>query len=308
MTPKREYWKSPGGLWYAYDPPAIENHPLNNTLVVCIGGSGEFGSYSATIIQEEIDRVVNKNGFAQDVANGIKLPFAVISPLATKSTTDNMASHALIMREISNVAKLHKKDYAFLGGLSLGSQTATGMLLQCRNGTEVNKGLESQYKNPYVWDGFFLISGKVPGTPQPCAMPDVPVIIFGNTGDRAVPVQDQIRTMNVLNSCTDRVNKILPNRFRKNIGGVETWPETPIPVDHLNRLIITLGGGHGTSWHLMYDWYANFGPGFEFRQWIERVARPVYKPIECPATLDEKNGIATFHLLEGDKTYRISPV
>jgi hypothetical protein len=305
MVANREYLKSAGGLYYALDPPGIVS-PLNSTLVVCIGGSGEFGSYTAPDMQSEIDRVVNKNGFAQDVSQGIKLPFWVLSPLATKSTTDNMASHSLIMREISNLAKIHKQDYAFLGGLSLGGQTSTGMALQCRNSTEINKGQESQYKNPTVWDGFFLISGKVPGTPQPCAMPEVPVIIFGNTGDTAVPIQNQIRTMDVFNSCSMRTEKILPNKVRKTVGGIVTWPDSPIPEDHLNRLIITLGGGHGTSWNLMYDWYAKTGPGFEFNQWVNRVAKPIYKPIDCPATLDEKNMVATFHMTTGDKVYRLS--
>lgn len=308
MTPNRQYLKSSGGLWYAYDPPGIENHPLNTTLVACIGGSGEYGSYSAPIIQDEIDRVVNKNGFAQDVANGIKLPFAVISPLATKSATDNMASHSLIMREISNVAKLHKQDYAFLGGLSLGGQTATGMLLQCRNSTEISKEQESQYKNPTIWDGFFLISGKVPGTPQPCAMPEVPVIIFGNTGDTAVPIQNQIRTMDVVNSCSMRTEKVLPNKVRKNVGGIVTWPDVAIPDEHLNRLIITLGGGHGTSWNLMYDWYAKTGPGFEFNQWLTRVAKSKQDIYHCAALLDKTNNVATFYLPNGPETYRISPV
>lgn len=298
---RRSIQKSAGGLYYVLDEPTI-SHPLNTTLIGCIGGSGE---YTTSFDDASILRVANKNGFAQDVANGIELPFVVITPIAGKSKDENMADHGLIMREISNVAKLHKKDYAFLGGLSLGGQTATGMAMQCRNGTEVSKGLESQYKNPHVWDGFFLISGKIPGTPQPCAMPEVPVIIFGNTGDTAVPIQNQIKTMDTFNLCSLRTEKILPNKVRKNIGGVVTWPDVVIPEDHLNRLIITLGGGHGTSWNLMYDWHAKTGPGFEFNQWVNRIAKPIYVPIECPATLNEKEMVATFHLPEGDVIYNI---
>lgn len=292
---KRSILQSSGGLWYVMYEPTIP-HPLNTTLVCCIQGAGE---YVLSFDEESIIRCANKNGFSQDAANGIELPFVVITPIAGKAKDDNMAGHGLIMREISNVAKLHKKDYAFIGGLSLGSQTATGILLQCRNGTEISKGLESQYKNPHVWDGYFLISGKIPGTPQPCAMPEVPVIIFGNTGDTAVPVQNQIKTMDVLNSCSMRTEKVLPNRVRKNIGGIVTWPESEIPTDHLNRLIITVGGGHGTSWHLMYDWYAKTGPGFEFRQWLERIAVPIYKPIECTAILDEQKMEAVFKKPDG---------
>jgi hypothetical protein len=298
MIPNRQYLKSSGGLFYALDPPGIVD-PLNSTLVACIAGSGEYGNYAAADMAAEIDRVVNRNGFAQDIAAGIKLPFWVLSPLATKAKDENMADHGLIIREISNVAKLHKKDYAFIGGLSLGAQSATGLLMQCRNSTQISKGEESYYKNPYVWDGFFLISGKIPGTPQPCAMPDVPVIIFGNTGDLAVPIQNQINTMNSLNSCELRANKILPNKVKKSIGGVVTWPDVSIPEDHLNRLIITLGGGHGTSWNLMYDWYAQSGPGFEFRQWLKRVAKEIYKPIQCSAILDEKNLTAEFTKPDG---------
>jgi len=53
----------------------------------------------------------------------------------------------------------------------------------------------------------------------------------------------------------------------------------------------------------MYDWYAKSGPGFEFNQWLTKVAKP--KTIECTATLDEVNGIAVFHLESGDVTYSI---
>jgi len=287
---KRSIRKSAGGLYYVLDEPTII-HPLNSTLVACIGGSGE---YVTNFDDASIIRVANKNGFAQDAANGIELPFVVISPIAGKSKDDNAADHGLIMREISNVAKLHKKDYAFLGGLSLGGQTSTGMSLQCRNGTEVSKGQESQYKNPNVWDGFFLISGKIPGTPQPCAMPEVPIIIFGNTGDKSVPIQNAIKTMDSFNSCELRTQKILPNKVRKNVSGVETWPDVVIPDGHLNRLIITLGGGHGTSWNMMYDWKASSGPGFEFRKWVERIAKPKSVPVECTAYLDEVNMRAVF--------------
>jgi len=292
---KRTILQSPGGLYYVLDEPSV-SHPLNTTLVCCIQGSGE---YVTTFDEYNILRVANKNGFSQDAANGIELPFVVIMPIAGKSKDQNMADHGLIMREISNVAKLHKKDYAFIGGLSLGAQTATGLLLQCRNSTQISKGEESSYKNPYIWDGGFLISGKVPGTPQPCAMPEIPIIIFGNTGDTAVPIHNQIKTMDTFNLCSLRTSKILPNKVRKNIGGVVTWPDVVIPEDHLNRLIITLGGGHGTSWNLMYDWYAKTGPGFEFHQWLERVAVPIYKPIHCMALLDEQNLWAEFTRPDG---------
>jgi hypothetical protein len=301
---KRSIIKSAGGLYYVLDEPTIPHH-LNTTLIACIGGSGE---YTTTFDDASILRVANRNGFAQDVANGQEFPFVVISPIAGKSKDENMADHGLIMREISNVAKVHKKDYAFIGGLSLGSQTATGLLLQCRNGTEVLKGLESQYKNPYIWDGGFLISGKIPGTPQPCAMPDIPIIIFGNTGDLAVPIQNQIKTMDSFNSCSLRTNRILPNRVRKSIGGVVTWPEVPIPDGHLNRLIITLGGGHGTSWVMMYDWNASSGPGYEFRKWVERIAVQKYVPIQCTAVLNERELWADFSLPDGTvKRYEILP-
>src|SRR5688500_14382624 len=117
---KKQILKSPGGLWYAqYDPTIV--HPMNRLAVVCLGGSGEYGSYSAADMNAEVSRIVEKNGFAQDAINGEELPFVIIAPLATKGK--DIADHSLIAAEIGNIVELLDVDYRIIGGLSYGGQT-----------------------------------------------------------------------------------------------------------------------------------------------------------------------------------------
>jgi len=296
---KKQVLQSTGGLWYSLWEPTIK-HELNNTLFACVQGSGEYGSYTAADMYAEVSRVTEKNGFAQDAANGIELPFWVISPMASKGA--DQADHRLISKELGSVVKLHKKEYAFLSGLSLGGQTAAGFLFQCKNGTELSKGLESSFVNAQVFDGIAIFCGKIPGTPDVCAFPEMPVFIVGCTGDTAVPISNQWNILNKANSCPLRTDKIYAN-YDKN-----TLKAISVDDDILNRFMVILGGSHSTSWTMSYDWYAKSGPGYELNRWVTKIAKPVYKPIECSATLDDQNGFAVFHLPEGDKKYLISPV
>jgi pimeloyl-ACP methyl ester carboxylesterase len=292
----RKHVKSSGGLWFAIDTPEVK-HELNTTLIACIGGSGEVGSYSAADMPAEIDRVVNRNGFAQDYASGQPLPFVVISPLATKGI--DIADHRLIGAELSNVVKLYKQDYAFLAGLSQGAQSVAGFLFQSRNGTEITKSMESSYRNPRIFDGMIMMCGKIPSSPDIDANPDMPILIIHATGDTAVPISNGINIMNKANASLLRTKKVYPSHVQRYINGIKTWQPVEIPAEAVNRMIVIIGGSHSTSWTMGYDWFAKSGPGFEFRQFVERIAKPVYKPIECTAILDEMNLNAVFTRSDG---------
>jgi len=297
---RREIKKSLGGLWYAIDWPTIP-HPLNNVIIACIQGSGEQGDYNASDMIAEVTRIVNKNGFAQDAANGIELPFIVISPLA--GIGKDIADHSLIAAELGNVVKLYKKDYAFLMGLSQGGQTTMGFAFQCRNSTEITKQIESSYKNAQVFDGFVCLSGKIPGTPDIDHFPNIPLFVCGATGDNAVPISNQLSIASRANASVLRTDDLYPNYIKKTVNGVVTWVPVDYPAGSLNRMVVIIGGGHGTSWNMAYDWYAKTGPGLELNQWVTKIAKP--KSIECNATLDVFNGMATFHLETGDVQYSI---
>lgn len=292
----RKHVKSSGGLWFAIDTPEVK-HELNTTLIACVGGSGETGSYSAADMPAEIDRVVNRNGFAQDYAAGQPLPFVVISPLATKGI--DIADHRLIGAELSNVVKLYKQDYAFLAGLSQGAQSVAGFLFQSRNGTEITKGLESTYRNPRIFDGMIMMCGKIPGSPDIDANPEMPILIIHATGDTAVPISNGFNIMNKANASVLRTQKVYPTHVKKTINGISTYVPAYIPDGTLNRMVVIIGGSHSTSWTMGYDWFAKSGPGFELRKFVETIAQPVYKPIECTAILDERNLEATFTKPDG---------
>lgn len=267
---KKSIIKSPGGLWYQQNDPVIES-PLNRVAVVCIGGSGEFGSYAAADMEAEVSRVVEKNGFAQDAKNGEELPFIVISPLATGTT---QADHTLIAREIGNIVEALDVDYRFLGGLSQGGQTAAGFFFQAKTGTELTKSLPSSYLKAHLFDGFFMFAGQAPMPTDPCAFPDRYVFMVHATGDTAIKVDNSFTMMRLINSCEVRKNKVFSNYYQRWTSPVSYWPQE-MPSDAINKLFVIPGGSHSTSWNEAYNWRGPVGTaGYEFRKWIETISVP----------------------------------
>lgn len=295
--------KSSGGLWYAEYPPAVVDPFWNRVLFVCIGGSGETGSYTAPDMTAEVLRVVEKNGFPQDHAKD-KLPFWVIAPLATKGPS--IADHTLIAKEIGSIAQEIDVDVRFISGLSQGGESVSGFLFQSRNSTELSKGSPSQYKNADVFDGFVIMCGKIPSSPDICAFPEKAVFIIHATGDTAVPISNGLNIMNKANSCVNRVEDIFANFKQTWKGSLMTWISQGFPADVMNRMFIIQGGSHATSWTEGYNWNGVPGSaGNELKLWAEKVARRKVKdiPIEVTALLDEANMTATFYKKDGNVTY-----
>lgn len=288
---KKSIIKSPGGLWYQRNDPVIDS-PLNRVAVVCIGGSGEFGSYAAADMEAEVSRVVEKNGFAQDAKNGEELPFIVISPLATGT---KQADHTLIAREIGNVVEALDVDYRVLGGLSQGGQTAAGFFFQAKTGTELTKSLPSSFLKAHIFDGFFMFAGQAPVPTDPCAFPDKYLFMVHATGDTAIKVDNSFTMMRLANSCEQRKQKVVSNYYQK-WGTTTQYLPQEMPIDAVNKLIILPGGNHSTSWSEAYNWKGPVGSaGYEFRKWIEKICVPKAQ-IDVPGTVVLRNGriIATF--------------
>lgn len=279
---KKQVLKSPGGLWYSQWDPEVES-PLNRLAVVCIGGSGEFGSYAAADMVAEVSRITEKNGFAQDAAAGEELPFIVISPLATKGR--DIADHRLIASEIANVVVALDVDYRIIGGLSLGGQTTAGFLFQALTSTEITNKVPSSYKNAEIFDGFFMLAGQAPVPTNPCAFPDKPVFMAHAIGDTAIKIANSFTMMRALNACPERTEKIYANYAQKWGGTGEYYVQVEMPADAKNKLWVIPGGSHYTSWNETYNWRGPAGTaGYEFRKWVERICVP--KEIEdVPGTL-----------------------
>ena len=276
MVGKKSIIKSPGGLWYERWDPTVKS-PLNRVVIVCIGGFGEWGSYTAADMNAEVSRVAERNGFAQDAAAGEELPFIVIAPLATgkKNADGNMqADHTLITKEIGNIVKSIDADYRFIGGLSQGGQTTAGFLFQAKNGTELKNNAASSFVNADVFDGFFMFAGQAPVPTDPCAFPQRYIFMVHATGDASISVDNSFTMMRLANSCGAREHKVYSNYYQKWTKPVSYIPQL-MPIDAINKLIVIPGGGHSTSWNEAYNWSGPVGSaGYEFRKWIEYIAQP----------------------------------
>lgn len=284
---KKSIIKSPGGLWYERWDPTIESS-LNRVLIVCIQGSGEWGSYSAIDMNAEVSRIVEKSGFAQDAAAGEELPFIIIAPLATKGK--DIADHSLIAREIGSIAKGVDADYRFIGGLSLGGQTTAGLLFQAKTGTELTQKLPSSYLNADVFDGCFMLAGQAPIPTDPCAFPAKYIFMAHAIGDASIKIEQSFTMMRLLNTCPDRKEKIQSNYAQKWGSSGAYYVPIAIDVDAINRLWVIPGGGHSTSWTETYNWKGPVGTaGYEFRKWIETICIPKAQ-VDIPGKIVFRNG------------------
>jgi hypothetical protein len=283
---KKTIIKSPGGLWYSHWIPTAQ-HPLNRTAIVCIGGSAEYGSYGAADMEMEVSRITEKNGFAQDAANGEELPFQIISPLATKGK--DIADHRLIATEIGNVVEALDLDYRILGGLSYGGQTTSGFIFQSKNGTEITQKLVSSFRKAELFNGFFMLAPKISWTPEDCLFTDKRVFMAHAMADLSIPLHNSFDIMDRLNACPGRLEKVYSNYARKYRNGETVYDPIEVPANAVNRLVVIPGGNHGTAWIETYKWTAPAGtPGYEFRKWVEGIAIP--KSIDVPGKLVLRDG------------------
>lgn len=268
---KKTIIKSPGGLWYSRWDPTV-SHALNRVAVVCIGGSGEWGSYAAADMEAEVSRITEKNGFAQDAKNGEELPFIVISPLATLGK--DIADHSLIAREIATIVEAIDVDYRLLGGLSEGGQTTAGFLFQAKNGTESKLNQPSSFRKAEVFDGFFMFAGQAPMPTDPCAFPDKYVFMVHAAGDTSIKIDQSFTMQRLLNACPKRTQKIVSNYYQK-WGTPNQYLSQSFDQSAVNKLWVIPGGGHSTSWSEAYNWKGPVGTaGYEFRKWIETICIP----------------------------------
>lgn len=287
---KKSIIKSPGGLWYQRNDPTIV-HPLNRTVIVCIGGSSEWGSYTAADMNLEVSRIVEKNGFAQDAAHGEELPFIIISPLATKGK--DIADHRLIASEIGNIVEAIDADYRIIGGLSYGGQTTSGFLFQSKNNTEITQKMASSFRKAELFDGFFMLAARIQWSPEECVFPEKRVFMAHAMADLSIPLNDSFEIMERLNACPARTEKVYANYVRKWRDGATAYDPVEIPPTAINKLIVIPGAapayGHFTAWVETYKWTAPPGtPGYEFRKWVEGIAIP--KDRDIPGRLILREG------------------
>lgn len=278
-------------------PWAYWDNPRTDNLVVVCQGSGEFvsdlnGTYSAT-------GVLSKNSFAKDAIT-TTYPFDILvagsyKPAGKSGNPDQSG----IMLYLSEFIETLKHDKVILSGYSYGGQAATGFRTNSMNGTQPTKYIGSE-----IFDAYIIMCGKAPGTQDWQVNKDKPMMIIAGTNDTAVPISNGTNIMNKHNASKPKFI-VQPDYKQLWGGGTSYWQKTIMSDTTHCKMVVIVGGGHSSAWTYGYQWRE----GNEIKKFIEWVFAPTYKPVECTATLDEKNGIATFHLPEGiDKTYRIIKV
>lgn len=129
--------------------------------------------------------------------------------------------------------------------------------------------------------GAMPVAGEMSGPypTDPCTCVDIPVMAVHGDKDSAISYYQSKKFVDLLVKCVNREN-------------------TPI-------LKIVPGASHSGVMSEVFK----FDKESEYYRFIMSCwSKEEYHPIECPATLDEKNQMATFHTEQGDKVYRITPV
>lgn len=277
--------------WAYWDNPATDN------LVVVLQGSGEYvsdlnGVYSPT-------GVLSKNSYAKNallktypfdilVAGSYKRPGATGNP-----------SQSGITQYLSEFINTLKHGKVVLTGYSFGGQAAAGFRTN-----SCNSGKPTHYLGSEIFDAYIIMCGKAPGIQDWQANKDKPMLIVHGSADTAVPISNGTNIMNKHNGAIPTY-RIFPDNKLVYSSGSSGWVKQDLPDSVLTRMVVIVGGGHSSSWTYGYQWFDPGSENNEVRRFIEWMFEEKYVPIECPATLNEKEMVATFHLPEGDKTYRI---
>lgn len=285
---------------YKTMPWAYWDNSSTNDLVVVLQGSGEFvtdlnGVYSST-------GILSKNSYAKNALQNT-YPFDILVAGSYKPAgVSGNPGQSGMQQYLSEFIKTLDHGKVILIGYSYGGQAAAGFRTNSRNGDK-----PTQYLGSEIFDGYVIMCGKAPGSQDWQSNKDKPMIIVHGTLDTAVPISNGTNIMNKHNASIPKY-VVLPDYKLTYTAGTSSWQKTAVPDTARCRMVVIVGGGHSSSWIYGYQWFEPGAENNEVRKFIEWVFTDTYQPIECNATLDEKNGIATFHVKDGDKTYRISPV
>lgn len=279
-------------------PWAYWDNPDTDNLVVVLQGSGEYvtdlnGVYAA-------NGVLSKNSYAKNAISN-KYPFDILVAGSYKrqGVSGNPGQQG-ITTYLSEFIKTLKHGKVVLTGYSYGGQAAAGFRTN-----SCNSGKPTHYLGSEIFDAYVIMCGKAPGSQDWQTNKDKPMLIVHGTNDTAVPISNGNNIMNKHNGSIPKYRIYPDHKFDSRD---DTWKKQVIHDSVRTRMVVIVGGGHSSSWNYGYQWFDPGSENNEVRRFIEWVFTPDYKPIECPATLDEQKMIATFHLENADKTYRISPI
>jgi hypothetical protein len=125
--------------------------------------------------------------------------------------------------------------------------------------------------------GFMPVAGRVSGpTPDWHKAVDLPVRAISGDNDNAIKYYNSENLVKALNA---------------------------VPGKHKAEFVKLPGVSHGGAMH----WAFTPDRNHDSYKWKKNLFNWDRQTIECPATLDERNLKATFHLPEGDKSYGLIP-
>lgn len=273
-----------------------DNHETDN-LVVVLQGSGEFvtdmnGVYSPT-------GILSKNSYAKNAL--LKTyPFDIlVAGSYRRPGASGNPSQAGITQYLSEFIKTLKHGKVILTGYSFGGQAATGFRTN-----SCNSGKPTHYLGSEIFDAYVIMCGKAPGIQDWQSNKDKPMVVVHGSADTAVPISNGNNIMNKHNGSIPTY-RIYPDNKLVYSSGSSGWVQQILPDSVLTRMVVIVGGGHSSAWNHGYQWFDPGSENNEVRKFIEWVFEEKYVPIECPATLNEKEMVATFHLPEGDVIYNI---
>lgn len=267
-------------------------------LVVIAQGSGEFAtSFNVSALP---NAAINSVGYAAQAKNGAVFEFDILVAQSYRAPGVNgNPTQLYLMHDLANLIKQFKPDKVLGTGYSFGGQLMAGFYTDSQNGTK-----PTDYIGGDIFDGYIIMAGKAPGSPNWCAHASKPVLIVHGSNDTAVPISNGLNIMNKINGSGCSTYTVFPNYKQTWKGSVMSYVPCSIPDTELSRMYIIIGGSHGSSWNQGYN--LKDPVGAEVYKFIKKVCeKPAPPPINCPAELDTVAWIAKFVVGSDTLIYKI---
>ena len=247
-------------------PYVFYDNPNTKLMVVITQGVGEYAtSLDPALLPNS--KINTANTYATYASRGKVYPFDILVAQSYKPATVSQPMQTYLMQGLTSLIKSFEPTKVIGTGYSYGGQLLLGFYLNCIIGGK------NAFVGNEIFDGYVIMDAKAPGTPDYCHNNKPSILICATGGIYYYPLRNV------------EVNK------------VKACPDQQDPVFYS-----IAGGSHYTSWEHGYD--INSVEGKSVLDFITSFEEKK-TTIECTATLDEANGVATFHLPEGDITYHI---
>jgi hypothetical protein len=295
------------GVFKGVLPYVFWDSPNTNKMVVIAQGAGEYAKTFNTW-DVPLSTINSADTYATHAKKGVVFPFDILVAASYKPAgkTGNPIQ-TYLMANLSELIKTFKPSKVVGTGYSYGGQFMAGMMTDSRNSDG-----KPVYIGGDVFNGFVIIAGKAPGTPNWQIYKSVDRVVVHGTADTAVPFGNGqaivYRSRDVGFEMPQNYAYVYKPVYAEDgktkIGMQGVWELTGRDLSNASKFLVLPNAGHGASWQNAYNMNTAVG-GEVMKSIMKMLEDPTPPPFVAIAEADTVKMEVRLLLANDTLTYKL---